>query len=504
MGKKKSGILLHITSLFSSYGIGDMGPSAYRFTDFLADAGQTLWQILPLNPTDPAHANSPYSSISAFAGNVLFISPELLVRDGFVGANDIKPPFDFPAQRVDYNAVRIYKERILHLSYQNFKAKKKDAAYERFCSLNSYWLDDFALFAAIKAGFDGNMWSDWPRGLRDRDPHALEDAKAKFNERYEKEKFLQYLFSKQWFLLKDYCRKRGISIIGDTPIYVNLDSVDVWKNPEIFKLNKNKRPRFVAGVPPDYFSETGQLWGNPVYNWKALKESGYIWWIQRMMHVLDLYDIVRIDHFRGFVGYWQVPAGEETAINGKWKKAPAQDFFNVMLENFPGLPIIAEDLGIITNDVKKIMKRFGFPGMKVLLFAFGEDNPHHPYLPQTYGENCVVYTGTHDNNTIRGWIRNEAGPEEKERLFKYLGREIPEEELHWELIRLAMASPANMSIIPMQDILGLGETCRMNKPAVTNGNWEWRLLPQQINSDLAKKLRDMTEANGRTCCRYTL
>jgi len=320
------------------------------------------------------------------------------------------------------------------------------------------------------------------------------------HEDIEREKFLQYLFFRQWQSLKRYCNEKGIQIIGDIPIYVDYDSADVWTNPEIFKLDENKRPSAVAGVPPDYFSATGQLWGNPVYQWEILKEKKYDWWVHRMEHMLHLFDVVRIDHFRGLVAFWEVPAGEQTAIKGQWIKAPAEGLFNTLfrrLPSLPSLPLIAEDLGVITPDVREVMRRFELPGMKVLLFAFGEDNPLHPYLPHTYERQAVVYTGTHDNNTIRGWLEREAKPEDKERLFRYLGQEVPARAIHWAFIRLAMMSIANLAVIPMQDILGLGAEARMNLPGTGDGNWEWQLVPEQLTSALAEKLRIITETYGR-------
>ena len=311
------------------------------------------------------------------------------------------------------------------------------------------------------------------------------------------QKFLQYVFFQQWNSLRSYCNQRGIQIFGDIPIYVEHDGVDVWTNPELFKLDNGKKPQVVAGVPPDYFSETGQRWGNPIYRWDVLKDTGYAWWIRRLQHNIKLFDLIRIDHFRGFVGYWQVPAGEANAINGRWVEAPAEDFLNALLRRFPQLPIIAEDLGVITPDVREIMHRFELPGMKVLLFAFGDDLPTNPYIPHNLPRNCVLYTGTHDNNTTRGWFEREAAPEIKERLFRYLGREVPAEYIHWELIRLAMMSVANMVIFPMQDILGLGEEARMNRPATSQGNWQWQLSPEQLTPSLAERLLGMTELYGR-------
>jgi 4-alpha-glucanotransferase len=497
MNKRASGILLHITSLPSAYGIGDLGSEAYRFADFLAKGKQGFWQILPLNPTERIYGNAPYHSISAFASNPLLISPELLIQDGFLATGDCEPLPNGPQGRVDYEIAVPYKERLFTIAYEHFAKTKARDEYERFCSQNASWLNNFALFVALKAHFNGKAWSEWPPEVRDRQPEALQTLNKELHEGIEQEKFLQYLFSRQWFALKEYCNEKGVQIIGDIPIYVDYDSVDVWTHPEIFKLDAEGKPEAVAGVPPDYFSATGQLWGNPVYRWDVLKERKFDWWIQRMGHTLNLFDVVRIDHFRGLVAYWEVPAGEETAIHGQWVKAPVYDFFDALRAHFPSLPVIAEDLGVITPDVREVMHHFELPGMKVLLFAFGEDNPMHPYLPHTYEKNAVVYTGTHDNNTIRGWFEREAKSADKKRLFRYLGRKTSAQEIPWELIRLAMMSVANLAIIPMQDILGLGDEARMNLPATGEGNWEWQLRPGELISSLAEQLRAMTEMYGR-------
>jgi 4-alpha-glucanotransferase len=358
-------------------------------------------------------------------------------------------------------------------------------------------LDDFSLFAVIKKRFQGRIWNQWPGDLRDRKAESLQAVREECRDPLEKENFLQYLFYKQWWSLKEYCNQKGIQILGDLPIYVNFDSADVWANPDIFKLDEEKRPLFVSGVPPDYFSKTGQLWGNPVYHWDRLKETGFEWWVNRIAHHLRLYDAVRIDHFRGLVACWEVSASEETALHGRWTEAPVGDFFKALSRRFLHLPIIAEDLGLITPDVREVLHQLGFPGMKVLLFAFGEDHPMHPYLPHTYGRNCVVYTGTHDNNTVRGWFEKEASPDDKRRLFRYLGRPVLSDEIHWEMIRLAMVSVADTAIFPLQDILGLGEDSRMNRPATTWGNWEWRLKPDQLTQSVSEKILEMTETYGR-------
>ncbi len=498
MRKRGSGILLHITSLPSPFGVGDLGPSAYRFADFLADARQSYWQVLPLSPTLPVYGNSPYSSVSTFAGNTLFISPEALVADGFLSGSEIESRPAFPEGRCDYEGAAAYKERLLRLAYDGFVKSGSDReGFDCFCEEQASWLDTYALFVSIKRRMEGRSFCDWPPELRDRVPDAIEAHRAESAAEVEREKFGQYLFFRQWTALKKHCNERGVQLIGDIPIYVSYDSADVWANAGIFKLDGEKRPLTVGGVPPDYFSATGQLWGNPVYNWDALRQTGYAWWIERLRHTLALLDVVRVDHFRGLVSFWGVPANEKNAVNGRWADVPAHDFFSRLSKRFFSLPIIAEDLGIITPDVREVIEEWGFPGMKVLLFAFGEDNPMHIYLPHTYGRNCVVYTGTHDNNTARGWFEREAGPGEKERLARYLGKEVRAGDVHWDLVRLAMASVAQMAVFPLQDILGLGAEAQMNRPSVALGNWGWRLAPGQLTAGVADRLRALTVTYGR-------
>jgi 4-alpha-glucanotransferase len=498
MIRRASGILLHITSLPSPFGIGDLGPSAYGFADFLEKTGQSYWQVLPLNPTDQACGNSPYSSPSAFAGNPLLISPELLLESGFLKKSNLEPIPSFPAGRCDYASVVPYKSELLRIAYQSFKTSRKEQdAFERFCQENENWLDEVALFLAIKNHFKGKARILWEENLRDRNLEHIERIKKNLGDEIGEVKFYQYLFFKQWHSLKSYCNLKGIQLIGDIPIYVNDDSADVWAHPEIFNLNRDKKPLGVAGVPPDYFSKTGQLWGNPTFRWEILRKTGYRWWLKRLAHNLRLFDFLRLDHFRGFVAYWEVSAEETTAIHGQWIEAPAVDFFTAFLKTYPAHSFIAEDLGIITPDVKEVMDRFGFPGMRVLQFGFGEDRPDHPYLPHNFIPNTMVYTGTHDNNTTRGWFENETGPEEKKRIFRYLGKEATAEHLPVELIRLAMMSVANTVITPLQDVLGLGEEARINRPSTPSGNWEWRLLPGQLNSSHAEMLLELTETYGR-------
>jgi len=497
MEQRKSGLLLHMTSLPSIYGIGDMGPGAFQFADFLAESGQRIWQILPLNPTDPAHGNSPYSSISAFGCNPLLISLELLVRQGFLEQKDLDSFPDFPEGYIDYNTIVPLKKQLFSRIHDNIRAQELPEDYQHFCSENIYWLHDFVLFVALKEHFQGRPWNEWPIEIRDRHPDSLQIMEERLGYRIEQEKILQYLFHKQWFSLKEYCLQKNIQILGDIPIYVNYDSADVWTHPALFKLDESKKPTVVSGVPPDYFSETGQLWGNPVYRWDVLREIGYDWWLQRLKHNLSLFDVVRIDHFRGLAAYWEISAKETTAINGKWIQGPGKDFLYTIRNHFPSLPIIAEDLGVITPDVTELMEHFNLPGMKLLVFAFGDDLSGNPYIPHNHIKNCLIYTGTHDNNTVKGWFEKEITPDVRKRIFQYFGREIETEEIHWEMVRLAMMSVANIAILPMQDILGLGSEARMNLPASANGNWQWQLLQEQLTPNLTAKLLEMTRLYGR-------
>lgn len=496
--QRRCGVLLHVTSLPSPYGVGDLGQGARSFIDFLSASGQSYWQILPLNPTGTVFGNSPYSSFSAFAGNPLLISPESLERDGYVsqGQWDGKPVFS--DETVDYEEVTSLKERILSAAFENSKSGlDKDPLFLTFVDENAFWLEDYALFLALKEHFNGSLWVEWPEDVRHRREDSLNHYRSTLAEKILKEKFLQFLFFRQWIELRKYCNDRQIQIIGDIPIYVNYDSADVWAQPDIFKLDEDRRPVFVAGVPPDYFSSTGQLWGNPVYDWDVLRKQGYGWWIHRFEHNLKMFDVFRIDHFRGLVAYWEVAASEDTAINGKWVEAPVDDFFKTLFRHFPYLPVIAEDLGVITPDVREAMSKHGLPGMKLLIFAFGDNLPEHPYAPHNFIRNCVVYTGTHDNNTIKGWLRHEANDDEKSRFFEYLGREVNEDEASWEMMRLLYMSVANVVIIPMQDILHLGEEARMNFPSRADGNWRWRLPSKKLTVNLATELFNFAKIYGR-------
>lgn len=497
MNRRRSGILLHVTSLPSRYGVGDLGESAYRFVDFLAEAGQSLWQILPLAPTSPLSGNSPYTSASAAAGNPLLISPDLLVQDGFLAPADLDHVPSFAAGRVDYEAAQRCKTALLQTAWDKCRDRCTDPDFVAFCREQAWWLDDYALFDAFKEESGGLPWGAWPAGIKHRAAADCQQWQELLAESIQARKWVQYLFFRQWAALKAYCNERQIQVIGDLPIYVNYESADVWANPDIFQLDEALQPVVVAGVPPDYFSATGQLWGNPVYRWHILQETGYSWWLRRIEHNLKLFDSIRLDHFRGFVGYWVVPAGATTAIHGKWEPAPARDFFSAIARRFPSLPLIAEDLGVITPDVREVMAEFDLPGMKVLQFAFGEDLPSNPYAPHNHTRDAVVFTGTHDNNTTRGWFRRELDEGGKTRLARYLGREVVETEVHWELIRLAMMSVSDTAVFPMQDILGLGEDARMNVPSVAQGNWSWRLRPDQLTQELAQRLARMTRLYGR-------
>jgi 4-alpha-glucanotransferase len=499
MDRRGSGILLHVTSLPSPFGIGDLGPQAFKFVDFLYETHQTFWQVLPLNPTSLVSGSSPYASFSAFAGNTILISPEKLVELKLLDRNEIKKYQEHQKEEVDYQFAIEEKSRLLKIAFEKFKINfnKYTKEYANFCRENNFWLEDYACFMTFKANYDHVIWSDWPKEIRDRANSPVLSLRTKLCEEINYQKFLQYIFYKQWEELKDYANHKGIKIIGDIPYYVNYDSAEVWTNPHLFKLDSQKKPSYVAGVPPDYFSETGQLWGNPVYDWVKMKKNNYGWWIQRITLNLKLYDIIRIDHFRGFLAYWEVPSREKTAMNGKWVKVPGEDLFYQFQKTFPNLPILAEDLGVITDDVRDLMSKFNLPGMRVLVFAFDEKLPLNAYAPHNHIKNCVVYTGTHDNNTVKGWFLEETDEEEKKRIYNYIGRKSPPNQINWELIRLAMMSVANLVIFPLQDILGLNSDCRMNRPATLEGNWKWRLLSSQLSSQVRRRLRDMTNFFGR-------
>ncbi|OHB67518.1 MAG: 4-alpha-glucanotransferase [Planctomycetes bacterium RBG_13_62_9] len=514
MRRRSSGILLHVTSLPSPYGIGDLGPAAYTFADFLQAAGQNYWQMLPLNHTTAMTRYSPYNCFSAFAGNPLLISPDLLYQAGYLMKAELKDPPRFPADRVDYACVARYKGTILESAFRRFGANRKPADYELFLREHSSWLEPYAAFVALKRHFKGRRWCDWPAGWRDfgvrvsdsglekalaANPQSdLSDESAIINPQWiEQERFFQYVFYRQYMDLKRYCGTQGVLIAGDVPIYVAYDSADVWSHPDLFKLTAARKPRFQAGVPPDYFSKTGQLWRNPVYDWQRMEQTHFRWWMQRIKHNLLLFDLVRIDHFRGLIAYWEVPGAHETAMRGKWVQVPHGKFFAELFRQVPFPALFVEDLGYITADVREAVAKYNFPRMSVLQFAFGGDPAHNPHMPHNVAENSIIYTGTHDNNTARAWFEKDLTRPGRERLFEYFGCKVSAEEVPWELIRVAMGSVAKLAIIPMQDVLGLGAQARMNTPAKSNGNWQWRMRPGETTARLAERLRTLTAAYGR-------
>jgi 4-alpha-glucanotransferase len=511
---RASGILLHPTSLPGRYGIGDLGQEAYDFVDFLEATGQSLWQVLPLGPT--GYGDSPYQCFSAFAGNPLLISMKVLLHDQLLETRDLAEAPDFDSNHVDYGSVIEFKNNLLAKAHTNFiqhGSENAKAEYLKFTGQMAWWLDDYATFRAIKDEHSGKEWTAWEPYLRDRENQAMHFYRENHAVQISRHKFWQYLFFKQWLALATYANGKGVKIIGDVPIFVAHDSADVWANPELFHLDEEGLPTLVAGVPPDYFSETGQLWGNPLYRWELMAKEGYQWWINRIRATLSLVDIVRLDHFRGFEKYWAVSASEETAVNGEWLPGPGADFFNAIKNAFADpqghLPIIAENLGLITPEVEKLREDFNLPGMRILQFAFGTDPQADEFKPYSFTPNTVVYTGTHDNDTTVGWFTtegagdstrsdNEVG-EEREFVLKYLGSDG--KEIHWDFIRLGLASVANTAIIPLQDVLGLGSEARMNTPARESGNWGWRYLPGQLTPEIRNRLAELTEIYGRNRAR---
>jgi len=496
--QRASGILLHPTCLPSRFGIGDLGHSAYEFIDFLERSGQKLWQVLPLGPTGDEH--SPYiMNYSAFAGNPMMLSLDVLAGEQLLHPDELAPLPEVPADRVDFARVIPHKTHYLKLAYSNFKQQNSNGKFEQFCEDKAVWLDDFALFMALLEANEGKAWNVWEPAIAHREPAALAAQREQLQDEILYHKFLQFKFFEQWSNLRTYAQQKNIQIVGDVSIYVCHNSAEVWGNPEIFKLDpQTLEPAYIAGVPPDYFSATGQLWGNPVYNWDKLQATNFAWWIERFKATMQYVDIVRIDHFRGFEAYWQVPAGETTAMNGEWVKAPGFEFFEALAAGLGSLPVMAEDLGIITPEVEELRDRFQFPGMRILQFAFTGD-PNHPYLPHNYVSNTVVYPGTHDNDTAIGWWTT-ASSEEKQQVAQYLGCDRPEDisEINWVLIRMALGSVADLAILPLQDLLGLGSEGRMNDPQVNAGQWRWRYgSSEQLNHGMAERLGWLTRLYGR-------
>lgn len=485
--ERTSGILMHITSLPGDHGIGSMGKAAFQFVDFLAAAKQKLWQIFPLGPT--GYGDSPYQTFSVFAGNPLLIDLQGLLSRSLLEAGDLD---NMPANTdsVDFGAVFKEKHQVLKKAYQKFTATRN---YEEFCKQNDFWLENYATFMAIKDDNDGRPWNEWEKGLKLRLTSPMQQIKQKLEKQIEYYKFLQFVFYEQWQKIQDYAHSKNIKIIGDIPIYVAFDSADAWANPEYFLFDENKQPTHVAGVPPDAFTATGQLWGNPLYDWQQMQKDGFKWWIDRFKICLQSCDIIRVDHFLGLVNYWAVPASDDTAINGKWQPARGREMLGKVLDTLGELPIIAEDLGAVTPPVEKLRDDFNLPGMKILQFAFGSGDDN-PFLPHNFPENCVVYTGTHDNETTRGWYHN-LPQHVKDHLHHYL--QFDGSDVAWKLIETAWHSRAVMALAPMQDFLNLDNKARMNTPGTLGGNWQWRLLPKQLTQHLAQKIAQLTKAAAR-------
>jgi 4-alpha-glucanotransferase len=506
LSERLAGILLHPTSLPGRHGIGELGAEATSFLDFLAETGQRLWQVLPLGPT--GYGDSPYQCFSAFAGNPLLVSLDRLRDEGLVSAADLAKAPPFPEIEVDFGAVIGFKRPILARAFATFEKKSGAArrdAFEAFARTNAAWLSDFALFMALKHANGGAAWHTWDRALVGREPEALDRARGGLAREIREVEFEQWLFFEQWASVRAQARERGIEIMGDIPIFVAHDSADVWAHPEIFHLAADGRPAFQAGVPPDYFSATGQLWGNPLYRWDALARTGYAWWIGRFRAVLALVDRVRLDHFRGFEAYWEVPGDAPTAVEGRWAKGPGAAFFDALRGAFEDLPIVAEDLGVITPEVEALRDRYGFPGMAILQFAFGTDAHANDFLPHNYPRSKAVYTGTHDNDTVVGWWASGVGDttrtqgqvdREHERALAYVGGDG--REIHWDFIRTLLVSVADTAIVPLQDVLGEGTAARMNLPGRPGGNWRWRFAKGALTPQIRRRLRLVTEGSGRT------
>jgi 4-alpha-glucanotransferase len=499
--KRASGILLHPTSLPGRFGIGDLGTEAFHFVDFLKQNGQHLWQMLPLGPI--GLDNSPYQGLSTFAGNELLISMEKLLDEKLLESSDLESIPEFPSHMVDYDLVSKYKSDLLKKSFEIFaknsnRTQKK--SFEDFCSNNYHWLNDYALFRALKEAFSDACWNTWDYSLKMRQSKALDEWSRKLEKEILTFSYQQFQFFKQWTALKTYANKQGISLVGDIPIFVALDSAEVWSHPELFYLNAEGKPTVVAGVPPDYFSSAGQLWGNPLYRWDFMALDGYKWWIERLKAIHKMVDIIRVDHFRGFADYWEIPATSSNAVNGRWVSGPGAAFFEAVQEKLGKLPIIAEDLGIITAEVEQLRDKFEFPGMRVMQFGFGDDCGNNIHRPINYPPNCVAYTGTHDNDTTIGWfeasesevttVSREAREKEKQRALCYLGTDG--HEINWDFIHAIFMSDADTAIIPLQDVLGLGSEARINVPGRQEGNWSWRFSSGMLGDQMGERLKELT------------
>jgi 4-alpha-glucanotransferase len=497
---RRSGILLHPTSLPGRFGIGDLGHSAYRFVDFLAAADQSYWQVLPLSPT--GYGDSPYQALSAFAGNPMLINLERLVELGHLSRADLEGVPFFPEDRVDFGPVIYHKSRLLDRAFETFRATAdtdQEAAFDAFCANQAYWLDDFALFMALKENHELRPWHEWGPELAAREPEALARSRENLADRIANQKYRQWQFFQQWLAVKQYANHRGVAIIGDIPIFVALDSADVWANTDLFRFDQDLQPTAVSGVPPDYFSATGQLWGHPLYRWDVMAENNYAWWISRFRMAFTQADIVRIDHFRGFYNYWQIPAEADTAVEGEWKYGPGADLFRTVTSQLGPVDIIAEDLGEFDEEsragVDALQDEFGYPGMKVVQFAF-RGGPSDPFLPHNYSADCVAYTGTHDNDTVTGWYQVTSNKEERAYARKYMDSDGS--DIAWDVIRLAWASVANTAMTTAQDLLSLGHEARMNLPGTVGPpNWCWRLRSGALTIDIAHRLQEITAIYGR-------
>jgi 4-alpha-glucanotransferase len=501
---RQSGLLLHPTSLPGRFGIGDLGDDAHKFVDLMADCNQHLWQILPVGLT--GYGNSPYNSASIFAGNPLLINPDRLIQEELLQQSDLEDIPEFPVDKVDYNTVSGYKNKILRRAFNFFRVNgtaELTDNYISFCNQYSVWLDTYSLYMALKEYHRFSRWQDWPEDIKFRKPGAIDLWTKQLKDSIEYYKYEQFLFNLQWNALKKHCKEKNISIIGDMPIFIDADSDSVWENRDLFDLREDGNANTVAGVPPDYFSSTGQLWGNPTYNWDKMRESNYKWWKDRFLGMLSMVDIIRLDHFKGFESYWEIPADADTAVNGRWVSGPGEELFHLLEKSIGPLSIIAEDLGVITDSLKKLRDNLGFPGMRVLQFGFTDDtgNDHTPY---NFIPHCVAYTGTHDNDTTVGWFQgtnnsttlSEAQLKiERSSALKYTGTDG--HEIHWDFIRMALSSVANTAIIPLQDLMGLDSSARMNTPSTVHGNWEWRFRFDMLTDDILDKFKEMTFIYGR-------
>lgn len=493
---RRSGVVLHPSSLPGPYGVGDLGPAAYRFLERLQEAGSGIWQVMPLGPT--GYGDSPYQCFSAFAGNPLLVSPELLLEEGLLEPADLEGAPAWPEDRVEYCDVIPWKQGLLARAYEHFQERASPWQRERLerftrAPTRRVWLEDYALFRALKDHHGGAEWARWEPGLRSRDPQALETARRSLAAPMARHEFAQWLFFEQWGRLRQHATDLGLEILGDVPIFVAHDSADAWAEQAEFHFDDEGKPTVVAGVPPDYFSPTGQRWGNPLYRWEAMEATGFDWWIRRMQAAFQLYHMVRLDHFRGFQAYWEVPASEPTAMNGRWVEAPGEALFDALRGALGEVPIVAEDLGLITPEVLELRDQFGFPGMKILQFAFGGDGDHE-YLPHNTIPNSVVYTGTHDNDTTLGWYEK-ASERERHQARRYMGRDG--RDLCWDMIRLALASVAETALVPLQDLLGVGSEGRMNTPGRESGNWSWRYREAELTGDVLTRFAELNSLYGR-------